>query len=233
MPCVIDSTVELPARQGSDFPRRRRAQTALVILDLDDSSQERIDLPVRVARALKDECPLSGDRDAVVSSIRSIEERVCFAVLVDALSRRDHSSRELEEKLSLQGYRSPCVHHAIERAKDARFLDDTRFARYFIEERKRRGWGRMRIERDLRTRGIDPSLLLPGYPEEFFDFDDDLERALMVLGRKAIPATNPYPKLMRFLMGKGFSASIASDAVKRVLYADGDEAGTYGDMQSF
>ena len=84
---------------------------------------------------------------------------------------------------------------------------------YFIEERKRRGWGQRKIENELKRRHVSIDEI-PGYPEEYFAVEDDLERATALLSKRSVPETRSFEKLVRFLMGKGYSYAIAADAAK-------------------
>lgn len=212
----VSVVVVLPERAATpSYPTRRRPQAKVEVSRGD--TQRSLYIPTRVARALKvDDLECLGSLDAVVRAIDDESERVCYAVLVDALSRRDHSSHEVREKLLNHGFKPAQVDGAIARASDRRFLDDERFARYFIEERKRRGWGRFKIEQELKRKGID-AREVPGYPEEFFSEDDDSERIQEILAKKPVPASRPYEKLVRFLMGRGYSYAAASEAVREHL----------------
>ena len=67
------------------------------------------------------------------------------------------------------------------------------------------------------------SIPIPGYPDDFFSVDDEVERARAVLARKRIPETRAFEKLVKHLMGKGFSYGAASDAVKERLANDADQ----------
>lgn len=212
-----------------DAAARRRAAAsgyraaASIHLECADGTREDIELPVRVARAVADEPPaLPASHDEVFAALAAIEACVCFAVTVDLLSRRDHAEEELSRKLKRSGYRRPAIDAAIARARENRFVDNDRFAAYFIEERKRQGWGKRRIELELSRRGIR-SEDVPGYPEEFFSDEDDLERACALLARKSVPGMHARDKLMRFLVSKGFSYGIAADAVRRRLDGSEDE----------
>ena len=53
--------------------------------------------------------------------------------------------------------------------------------------------------------------------------EDDLARASALLTKRRIPETRGFEKLVRFLMGKGFSYHIAADAVKARLDAEREE----------
>lgn len=220
--CALDITYpDAAARRRAAASGYRAA--ASIHLAYADGTHEDISLPVRVARAVADEPPaLPASREEVLESLAAIEARVCFAVTVDLLSRRDHAEEELSRKLKRSGFRKPAIGSAIARARENRFVDNGRFAAYFIEERKRQGWGRRRIELELSRRGVRAEDV-PGYPEEFFSDEDDLERACALLARKSVPDMHARDKLMRFLVSKGFSYGIAADAVRRRLDGSDEE----------
>ncbi len=48
--------------------------------------------------------------------------------------------------------------------------------------------------------------------------EDDLARASALLAKRRVPETRGFEKLVRFLMGKGFSYHIAADAVKAHVF---------------
>ena len=152
-------------------------------------------------------------------AIHALEGKICFAQLTEMLSRRDYAVLEARERLLNYGYREIEIDAALSRAIDARFLDDSRFATYFISERIRRGWGRRKIEIELQRNGVDANDL-PGYPVEFFSDDDELDRAIELLSRKSIPAVRPQEKLIRHLMTKGFSYSVSAAAARHRLSSD-------------
>lgn len=192
---------------------------AEIAVVLEGGEERVIVVPVRVGRILSDEgAPVPCEVDDAFAAIHALEERVCFTVLTEMLGRRDHSVAEVREKLGAYGYRAQEVERCLARALELRFLDDDRFAGYFIEERKRRGWGRLKIEQELKRKGVDTALVA-GYPEAFFSQDEDAERAGALLERKAVPEARAFEKLVRFLMGKGFSYGVAADAVRAHLDA--------------
>lgn len=215
---VIDVRVELPSRRAvASLAASRRKPMASVSFSLSDGAERTIKVPVRVARILRDESlPLPMDVDDAFDAVHALEGRVCLTMLTEMLGRRDHGAEEARMKLLDYGFRPQEADGAVSRARELRFLDDDRFCSYFIEERKRRGWGRRKIEIELKRKGIEASEV-PGWPDAFFSDDDDRERARVLLARKVIPDRNPYEKLLRFLVSKGFSYGIASDIVKERL----------------
>lgn len=215
MPQAIEITVELPDRAA----RARAASTgrkpmAEVTVVLEGNDARSIVVPVRVGRVLRDtDAPLPCDVDDAFDYIHALEGRICFTLLVEMLSRRDHSIQEARDKLARYGYRDQEIEAAIERARKSRYLDDGRFATQFIEQRIRQGWGRRKIEQELRHRGIETDAI-PGYPEAFFSEEDDRERALELLRHRSIPSERTFEKLTRSLMSKGFPYAIAADAAR-------------------
>lgn len=188
---------------------------------MENGQVREIVVPARVGRILMGgaiDLPLP--EDEAFDAIHALEGHICFALMTEMLSRRDYAMGELRDKLKRYGYRDEEIDACLAKAADMRFVDDTRFAGYFIEERKRRGWGRKKIERELSVRGVSLDEI-PGYPEQFFSDEEDLERACALLGRKALPENRAFEKLVRHLMSKGYSYGVASQAARYRI--DGNE----------
>lgn len=225
MDAVTDIEIKLPKKGTSSFggsPSRKRPR-AEVIFNLEGGGARSGWVPPRVARLFaKDEPELPCSYRVAMDALMGLEERACFTALTDLQSRREHSCKEARDKLITLGFREASVDKAIERACELRFLDDRRFMTTFIAERLRRGWGKRKVEMELRRRGVDPSEL-PGYPERFFSAEDDAERARQLLARKSVPEARPFEKLVRHLMAKGFPYDVAARAAReRIDAEDGD-----------
>ena len=119
------------------------------------------------------------------------------------------------------GFRDEAIARAMELGRERRYLDDRRFASSFIAERKRRGWGRKKIEFELKRKGIVLSDI-PGYPDDYFDSSEDYERAIEALRRKSVPEARAFEKLPRFLIGRGFDCSTSSRAVRSYLDSESE-----------
>lgn len=220
---MTDISVRLPdASARARAAASGRKPMAEVSCTVEGGRVREIVVPVRAARLLEAEgLGLPREEQEAFDALHELEGRVCFTMLTEMLSRRDHATQEARTKLAAYGFRPQEIDAAVARAQDMRFLNDARFASYFIEERKRRGWGRRRIEVELRRRGVDVTELV-GYPEAFFDDDDDLERARQLLERRSIPAGRARDKLVRHLMAKGFSYAVAAQAARMRLEQDED-----------
>ena len=221
MPLLMtDIEVRLPDRKRASSSFSSKKPMAEVSCIMENGCSREIVVPVRVGRILMgDAIPLPLPEDEAFDAIHALEGRICFNLMTEMLSRRDYAAGELREKLRLYGYRDEEIDPCLDRARDLRFVNDARFASYFIEERKRRGWGRVKIERELKMRGVSLDDI-PDYPDAFFSEDEDLERAVALLGRKRVPESRPYEKLVRHLMSKGFAYSVAAEATRRRLAED-------------
>lgn len=218
---MTDIEVRLPDRKRASSSFSPRKPMAEVSCHMENGSTREIVVPVRVGRILMgDAIGLPLEEERAFDAIHDLEGRVCFTLMTEMLSRRDYASDELHHKLKLYGYRDEEIDSCIERASQLRFINDARFATHCIEERKRRGWGRSKIERELSLRGVCLDDI-PGYPDEFFSEEDDIERALGLLERKSIPEARAFEKFVRHLMGKGFSYSIAARAARQRIDAAG------------
>lgn len=215
---VSDLSVVFPEKKASSsFASGYGAKKpcAQIHVELEEGYERDIWIPVRVARVFVKEKPvLPLDFDVLKERVGTLEQRCALTMVTEMLSRRDHASGEVRDKLALYGFHGEAVEYAIKRATDLRFLDDRRFCSYFIEERKRRGWGRRKVEVELKRRHIDPEEI-PGYPEAFFQEEDDAYRARALLEKRRVVDTRPFEKLVRYLMGKGFAYSIAAEAAKQ------------------
>lgn len=217
---MTELEVRLPDRRSASSFSTSKKPMAEVSCIMDNGRSREIVVPVRVGRLLMtDAIALPLPEEEAFDAIHALEGKICFAQLTEMLSRRDYAVLEARERLLNYGYREIEIDAALSKAIDVRFLDDSRFATYFISERIRRGWGRRKIEIELRRKGVDANDL-PGYPKDFFSDDDELDRAIELLSRKSIPSVRPQEKLIRHLMAKGFSYSVSAEAARRRLSSD-------------
>jgi len=77
---------------------------------------------------------------------------------MDLLARREHSQTELKRKLSKR-FDAQDIDSAVEKLAEEGLQSDERFAASFARERMLRGNGPMRIEAELRQRGVSAQLI--------------------------------------------------------------------------
>jgi regulatory protein len=129
------------------------------------------------------------------------------------ISARDRSETELRKRLERAGFEKSIVDQVIDEVLAVGLVDDKRFIQLYLAGKKRGGWGRVRIEQELRRYGIELHRC-EGYPEEFFSEEDELERARACLEGFHSSAKNQEAARYRHLMTKGFSAETTWKALR-------------------
>src|SRR5690349_12386 len=82
------------------------------------------------------------------------------------LSRREHSTRELKQKLAQRGYEAGERDDAIDSLKRSDYQSDDRFAAVLIRRRAESGYGPRHIEAELRSHGIAPAAHRESFDEQ-------------------------------------------------------------------
>ena len=136
------------------------------------------------------------------------------------LARREHSCRELEQKLLHKGCSPPHIQTVIAELQAQRLVSDERYAETLSRVRRERGYGPVRIARELQEKGVDPDVAA-----HYVDFGDEawLE-VLRGVRIKRFGAARPTSmaeraRQTRFLLARGFTG----EQVRRVLNLQGEE----------
>lgn len=135
---------------------------------------------------------------------------------VRLLGRRDYTTAELTTRLTDRGYPADEVDAALQRLAGEGLVDDRRVAASFIRVASRvKGRGRIRIERDLASRGVAPTIIretLAALPEE-----EDVEAIERLLTRRALPSKLSLAerrRLFQQLLRRGFPADAIATALR-------------------
>jgi regulatory protein len=158
--------------------------------------------------------------------------REALAIAHRSLGRREHTAAELRALLERRGALPEVVERALEKLAEAGLVDDAAYARRFAEDRRElRGWGALRIERELERRGVPAAEAAAAAGGR--DHGDELHRALELLERRmpAPPADDrERDRAWRLLVRRGYAPELAYEAVRgherRVASA---QAGDYPD----
>jgi regulatory protein len=206
----------MPERRGSSFGGYKPSAT----LAWEGASAGSLSLPACVGRRLEQMGEEEGfdprSAEELVRSVRALEGRMASSRLAELASRREVSTQEARERLQREGFPPEVASSAVRRAAECGLVDDARFADTYVRSKLTCGWGAQRIERELSRRGIDASAL-EGWPYEYFDPEDERERALELASRRRLTGKNDYAKIVRFLVGRGFGMGVACDAARQVL----------------
>lgn len=132
------------------------------------------------------------------------------------LSRRELSRAELTDKLIDRGFERDDVAEAVDRLADKRFVDDRRAAFAHVRTASRlKGRGRLRIQRELESRGFSRELTREALAE--IPQDEDLHAIQRFIARKRRTLDDTPEgrrKLFSQLLRRGFPADMISKALK-------------------
>lgn len=182
----------------------------LATVEVTDQQAWQTRVPLSVARALDAHGGPEPECLAMLEQLISETARSCSRTrLVDMLSRREYSCAEASERLRRDGFAPQCVEDAVAWARKGHLIDDGRFADSFVRSKRAAGWGALRIERELRRRGVEPASVAA---LEQLDAQGERDRALEALRSRHIPERNAFPKLVRHLLGRGYSLDVAKQA---------------------
>ncbi len=86
--------------------------------------------------------------------------RTIRVAAMDYLSRREHATHELFQKLlAKEVYEADDISAALVRLTDQDLLSDERFTEAFIHQRANRGSGPLKIRAELRQKGISDAMI--------------------------------------------------------------------------
>jgi len=144
------------------------------------------------------------------------------AAALRLLARREHSTRELRHKLTGRGHDAALVDEVLAVLREEGALSDCRFAESYARSRFERGFGPLRIEAELRERGVSPALIDDALADPVFDW----ERSARGQRQKRFGSGLPEDfagraRQMRFLQQRGFDngqirAALAGEAESAV-----------------
>jgi regulatory protein len=125
---------------------------------------------------------------------------------MNLLARREHSATELTRKLRSKGYVGETVEQVIAQLQQENLLSDARFAENYVRYRRAKGFGPLRIQQELKERGVDEALIDANLEK---DSEVWLQRAAEVrekrFGGKKPQDYKEKAKQLRFLQYRGFA----------------------------
>ncbi len=132
---------------------------------------------------------------------------------LDLLTRRDHSEKELEDKLRSRGGREDDVARVLSDLRDIGLLDDRRYARSFLLSRSGKAWGRQRFRQELIARGLPSEMVTEVLLEAQEDDGFDPSRKLTSLVERDLSRGKDPRKIIASLLRRGFAYSEIREAL--------------------
>lgn len=151
-----------------------------------------------------------------------------YARALEYCLMRPHSSKEVRDYLyrktrdtrtktgDVKKGVSPLITQRVyDRLVEKGYIDDEKFARYWIENRNlTKGASRRKLQAELRSKGVDSGRVDRLLAESGRDDADELRK---IIAKKRSRYSDPQ-KFMQYLARQGFGY----DAIKQALEADGD-----------
>jgi regulatory protein len=140
------------------------------------------------------------------------------------LGKRDRTEAEVRRHLAAKDVDEASIDGALEALLRQGYVDDTRYARTFAEDRRDLDdWGPQRIARRLLALGVDADLVSQALCDR--DAQSELAAAVGLLRRRCatVPASDrERERAVGILVRKGHDLELAYDAV-RAFARDGPE----------
>lgn len=143
----------------------------------------------------------------------AVNSRRAFNKAVDLLSRRDHSSGELLQKLRQKGY-GDGAEEAIEKLSQFGYIDNRRFALNYANELVRlKGYGKRRVSQELFRKGVEKEIIDEILQEVEFE-SDTLANLIERKYSKYLDTQKGVTKTINALLRMGYSYSEIKSALQ-------------------
>lgn len=132
---------------------------------------------------------------------QSLNERA-----MNLLARREHSVRELKNKLVKADFDIDDIYAVIEKLTNADLQSDERFAENYLRYRSQRGFGYQRITLELKERGVAADIINDTLNKSEIDwFTLAAEARSKRFGEHSPDTQQDRAKQQRFLQYRGFT----------------------------
>jgi regulatory protein len=136
---------------------------------------------------------------------------------VDLLSRREHSRKELQQKLLQREFLAEEISEVINYLVDNNYLSDQRYSESVFRLRVNKGFGKYYIEQELRQKGISNSLITALEQQQMIDWT---AQAAVAYQKKYADITikdqKEKAKRIRFLQSRGFSTDEILTVINKI-----------------
>jgi regulatory protein len=141
-------------------------------------------------------------------------------IAMKMLARREHGHQELCDKLLRKGCADSIVAETVKKLASERLVSDDRFMETLIQARRNRGYGPVRIQKELQEKGVMPEdiarSLDPNGPEWF----ENIRRVYRKKFGQQVPKSySERARRARFLQYRGFTY----DQIQQVLNPRGQD----------
>ncbi|MER5929255.1 recombination regulator RecX [Streptomyces sp. NPDC002054] len=154
-------------------------------------------------------------------------EEQARAICLRLLTGSPRTRRQLADALHKRGIPGEVSEEVLSRFEEVGLIDDAAFAGAWVESRHRgRGLARRALARELRTKGVDGSLVTEAL--EQLDSEQEEETARELVARKlrstrGLERDKRIRRLAGMLARKGYPEGMALRVVRRALEEEGED----------
>jgi len=136
---------------------------------------------------------------------------------LELLARREHSQKQLVDKLTLKGYPIDLVEDIVCQLAEQGLQNDFRFAECYSRQRIEKGYGPLRIQYELQQKGVEGFALDEVIEESAGSWDGLLKQVYLrkYSGDKML-TRQEWAKRSRFLQQRGFSSEMIMNLFKQL-----------------
>ena len=142
-----------------------------------------------------------------------IQDKDVRVKIMNALSRREHSEKEIYLKFISLVESKNTLSEEISKLKEEGLLSDDRFAEAYIRSRYHSGFGPVRIKYELEKKGIVQDKIEKSFQEIDLDWDSKLKKEL----KKKFTSQESkldYDKIIKFFLYRGFDLEKINKIIK-------------------
>ncbi len=136
------------------------------------------------------------------------------------LARREHSRREIHNKILKKGCAEAIAAEVVRQLEAERLLSDDRFMESLIRARRNRGYGPLRIQKELQEKGVAPEAIANWLVVTGQEWLEDIRRVQRKkFGGKIPKSYAERARQARFLQYRGFTY----DQIQQLLNPRGQD----------
>lgn len=136
------------------------------------------------------------------------------------LARREYSCRELHDKLLKKGCASALAAETVKRLETERLVSDDRFMESLIQVRRNRGYGPLRIQKELQEKGVTAEAIERWLDVSGREWLEDIRRVQRKkFGARLPKSYTERARQARFLQYRGFTY----DQIQQALNPHGQD----------
>jgi regulatory protein len=138
------------------------------------------------------------------------------ALALKLLARREHTQQELRAKLVRKGCAAGLAAEVVGQLARARLLSEERFIESYVQARRGRGYGPLRIREELRGKGVEEDAIAQWIDVGGREWLEELRRVRRKKFGAGLPKSfSERARQARFLQYRGFT----TDQIQQVLSA--------------